>query len=145
MKRISVAALLLSAILPITSNAQESQLLLRSGDYAVPDVSVEAWNTNEVIDDQLNEWERIDSAGYSLPFDEEQVLIQNVLKTENNLNSNRINIYFQDDYSIIDPDKHEIKLSGGVRYSYWSRCPTFCYYWIRKYKVGIGDDVYRSK
>ncbi len=52
MKRISVAALLLSAILPITSNAQESQLLLRSGDYVVPDVSVEAWNTNEVFDDQ---------------------------------------------------------------------------------------------
>lgn len=52
MKRISVAALLLAVILPVTSNAQESQLLLRSGDYVVPDVSVKVWNTNEVIDNQ---------------------------------------------------------------------------------------------
>lgn len=52
MKRISIAALLLSVILPITSNAQESQLLLRSGDYVVPDVSVKNWKTNEVFEDQ---------------------------------------------------------------------------------------------
>lgn len=52
MKRISVAAMLLSVVLPITSNAQESQLLLRSGDYVVPNVSVKDWNTNEVFDDQ---------------------------------------------------------------------------------------------
>lgn len=52
MKRISVAAMLLAVILPVTSNAQESQLLLRSGDYVVPDVSVEAWKTTEVIDNQ---------------------------------------------------------------------------------------------
>ena len=52
MKRISVAALLLAVILPVASNAQESQLLLRSGDYAVPDVSVKEWNSNEVIDNQ---------------------------------------------------------------------------------------------
>ena len=52
MKRISVAALLLAVILPVTSNAQESQLLLRSGDYVVPDVSVKDWNTSEVIDNQ---------------------------------------------------------------------------------------------
>jgi len=52
MKRISVAALLLSVILPITSNAQESQLLLLSGDYVVPNVSVKDWNTNEVYDNQ---------------------------------------------------------------------------------------------
>lgn len=52
MKRISVAALLLAVILPVTSNAQESQLLLRSGDYVVPDVSVKVWNSNEIIDNQ---------------------------------------------------------------------------------------------
>lgn len=52
MKRISLAAILFAVVLPITSNAQESQLLLRSGDYVVPNVSVKDWNTQEVFDNQ---------------------------------------------------------------------------------------------
>lgn len=53
MNRISIAALLLSAILPITSNAQESQLFLRSGDYTIPEASVNTWNSMEVYNNQF--------------------------------------------------------------------------------------------
>jgi CarboxypepD_reg-like domain len=73
---------------------------------------------NEKIDDQLNEWERLDSAGYSLRYDTSEVLVYNVLKTQNSLNSYRFNAYLQDTYTIQDTVK-EMKISFGVRASYW--------------------------
>ena len=51
---------------------------------------------NEQISDQINEWERLDSAGYSLNYDPEQVLLFSVLKTRNELKSMRYNAYLQD-------------------------------------------------
>jgi len=74
---------------------------------------------HEFIDDQLNEWERLDSAGYSLRFDTAQVLLWDVLKTQNQLESNRLSAYFQDTYTRRTEDKGELRLSAGVRASYW--------------------------
>ncbi|NNK90679.1 MAG: TonB-dependent receptor plug domain-containing protein, partial [Saprospiraceae bacterium] len=45
---------------------------------------------SENIDDRLSEWERIDSAGYSLPYNEESVLLYGVIKSENEISSNRV-------------------------------------------------------
>lgn len=73
---------------------------------------------NEVIDDRINEWERLDSAGYSLPFDTAGVQLFNVYKSENELNTNRLSAYFQDSYTMIT-DKTELRVSGGVRATYW--------------------------
>ncbi len=73
---------------------------------------------NEIIEDQLNEWERLDSAGYSLRYDTLEVLVYDVLKTRNSLNSNRFNAYLQDTYTIQDTVK-EMKITLGVRASYW--------------------------
>ncbi len=72
----------------------------------------------ETIDDEIKEWERLDSAGYSLNYDTSQVLLKQVLKTKNNLNSNRITAFLQNTYTISDTTK-EMKLSAGVRASYW--------------------------
>ena len=74
----------------------------------------------ENIEDDILEWERIDSAGYSLPFDETQVLLSNVLETENTLNSNRYEMYFQDTYSAQVSDKYELKATLGLRAAYWN-------------------------
>jgi len=74
---------------------------------------------NENFDDELNEWERLDSAGYSLPFSEENVLLSEVLKTENNINSNRISGFFQNALTYRKEGERELKLSYGVRTSYW--------------------------
>jgi len=74
----------------------------------------------ENIDDRLSEWERIDSAGYSLPFSESEVLLNEVIKSENEINSYRIMGYLQDSYSFGRADSHEFKLTGGVRFNYWS-------------------------
>lgn len=73
----------------------------------------------EEIDDRINEWERLDSAGYSLPFDPETVQLFNVLKTRNQLSSNRLTAYFQDTYTFRNEEKAEWKVTAGLRASYW--------------------------
>ncbi len=74
---------------------------------------------HEDIFDKLNEWERLDSAGYSLPYDPESVQLYSVLKSQNDLQSLRYAMYLQNTFTHIVPGRHEIKLSGGLRLSYW--------------------------
>ena len=73
---------------------------------------------NEYFDDRLNEWERLDSAGFSLPINTEELQIATVLKSENEIRSSRISGYVQDSYTYLDEDIREIKLTGGVRANY---------------------------
>lgn len=73
----------------------------------------------ENFDDLINEWERLDSAGYSLPYDPEEVKLRYVLKTKNQISSNRFTAYFQDTYTFRRESKGELRLSGGVRAAYW--------------------------
>ncbi len=92
-----------------------------NGDRATKSHFVQ-WSTKyqrEDIDDQINEWERLDSAGYSLPYDTLQLQVFNVLKTQNTLGSNRINAYIQDTYTWRRDSVGEVKFSLGVRASYW--------------------------
>ncbi len=80
------------------------------------------WSTKyqrEDIDDRINEWERLDSAGYSLPYDTFQLQVFNVLKTQNKIGSNRISAYLQDTYTWRRDSVGELKVSFGVRGSYW--------------------------
>ncbi len=74
---------------------------------------------NERIDDELNEWERLDSAGYSIAFDTSEVRIQSVLKTTNSLNSNRYSAFVQETFTHQKDSIHEMKLSVGLRGQYW--------------------------
>ncbi len=74
---------------------------------------------NETIDDRINEWERLDSALYSLPYDTTQLLVFGVLKTRNNLSSNRISAYFQDTWTWRKDGRREMQVSAGVRGQYW--------------------------
>lgn len=74
---------------------------------------------HEFIDDEINEWERLDSAGYSLPFDTNQVLVNRVLKTQNTLSSNRFSAYVQDTYTFRKDSIAEFQVSAGVRANYW--------------------------
>lgn len=73
----------------------------------------------EDIDDRINEWERLDSAGYSLNYDTTQLLLYSVLKTKNNLGSNRFSAYLQDTYTWRRDSVGELKASIGVRGQYW--------------------------
>jgi len=73
----------------------------------------------ENFDDKLNEWERIDSAGYSLPYDGNTVNLSKVLKTSNIVQNNRLQLYVEDGFNY-ENDRHELKLSAGLRATYRS-------------------------
>jgi CarboxypepD_reg-like domain/TonB-dependent Receptor Plug Domain len=73
----------------------------------------------EDIDDRINEWERLDSAGYSLRYDTTKLNLYSVLKTQNSLISNRISAYVQDTYTWRRDSVGELKASIGVRGQYW--------------------------
>lgn len=73
----------------------------------------------EEINDWINEWERLDSAGYSLPYDTTAVQLFSVLKTRNELQSNRFTAYFMDTYTWRRESLAEVRLSAGFRAAYW--------------------------
>jgi hypothetical protein len=73
---------------------------------------------SEYFEDLINEWERIDSAGYSLPYTGKEVAISKVLKTKNILNNTKIDVFLQDEYSITSASNNQIKLNAGVRFSH---------------------------
>lgn len=80
---------------------------------------------HESIDDELNEWERIDSAGYSIPYNPEELTLNSVLKSRNELTNNRLEAYVQDSYTYNDASNHELRLSAGVRGTYRSMSEEF--------------------
>lgn len=73
----------------------------------------------ESIEDRLNEWERLDSAGYSLPFDTLNLQVFRVLKTQNSLLSNRLSASFQNTYTWQRDSVAEWRISAGLRAAYW--------------------------
>lgn len=75
---------------------------------------------SELIDDRLNEWNRIDSAGYSLPYSDEVVLLNQVLKTENTLSSNRFSASIENTFSRRVDQRYELQVIAGARASYWT-------------------------
>lgn len=71
---------------------------------------------NESYQDNINEWERIDSAGYSLPYNGSQIGFSEVLRTSNLLQNQKTELYLH--------DSHEryvgngiFKINGGIRVS----------------------------
>jgi hypothetical protein len=75
---------------------------------------------NEQIVDKINEWERLDSALYSLPYDTTKLQVRNVLKTKNSLSSNRISGFFQDTWTWRKDGVREVQVTAGFRGQYWS-------------------------
>ncbi len=73
----------------------------------------------EDIYDRIHEWERLDSAGYSLPYHPELVTVRYLLNTRNTLQSQRFSGFIQDTWSKSKPS-YESKLTYGIRWQYWS-------------------------
>jgi hypothetical protein len=75
---------------------------------------------NEAISDRINEWERLDSALYSLPYDTVALHVRKVLKTSNNLRSDRFSASFQDTWTWRRDGVRELQIIAGVRGQYWT-------------------------
>jgi hypothetical protein len=70
-----------------------------------------------VIHDHLNEWEYQDSAGYSLPFNPNQINLSNVLKSNANLTIDKYSGYVQDNIRL-SATVTQVTLQAGVRFNY---------------------------
>jgi len=72
---------------------------------------------HEIITDKINEWNRIDSAGYSRPITDEEVLVSRVLKSSNEIIGNRLSGYVQDNWAL--DTAGQVNLNIGLRFNYW--------------------------
>ncbi|MEO8960526.1 MAG: carboxypeptidase-like regulatory domain-containing protein, partial [Ginsengibacter sp.] len=78
------------------------------------------WGTgvdHTIISDQLNEWELQDSAGYSLPYNPNEVNLSNVLKSKADLTIDKYTGYVQDNIRLISGVR-DVTLQAGVRFNY---------------------------
>jgi hypothetical protein len=73
---------------------------------------------HEIFYDKMNEWEMLDSAGYSLPYSDSTVNLFRTLIADTSFSSNRLSGYIQDTYTQVI-DSAELSLTGGVRFNYW--------------------------
>lgn len=68
------------------------------------------------IQDKLNQWERNDSAGYTLPFNPDRLELTSVVKSTADLDINKLSGYVQDNIAL--NDSFGVTLSAGVRFNY---------------------------
>ena len=73
---------------------------------------------HEVVDEKMKEWEMRDSAGYSLPHSDSQLRLIYNLSSNNELSSNRYELYAQDTWRM-NNDKGMFTINYGLRYAYW--------------------------
>ncbi|MDP4240268.1 MAG: TonB-dependent receptor [Bacteroidota bacterium] len=74
---------------------------------------------NERISDNKSEWERRDSAGYSLPISDKLVNLYYNLKSDTVLSSWRSTAFYQDTYKW-NTDGGAFSVTGGLRANYWT-------------------------
>jgi hypothetical protein len=72
---------------------------------------------NTKINDKLNEWEYLDSAGYSLPYSSYVLKMNQVIKSKADLNVNKFSGYVQDNI-VWNKSKATYTLNGGLRFNY---------------------------
>lgn len=74
----------------------------------------------EDIADRINEWERLDSAGFSLPYNPEAVEVEQVFQSRNRLDGVRFSSFLQNTWTYRKEDAFETRLNVGVRGGYWT-------------------------
>jgi hypothetical protein len=75
---------------------------------------------NELISDELSEWNYVDSVGYSIPhYPENSLDLQDVVKTRARISSNRFMGFVQVKYFTRLRDSSEFTATAGVRANYW--------------------------
>ena len=72
-----------------------------------------------IFDDQLREWQMIDSAGYNLPYSEEEIYLWHLTDSRNRMTMDRFSAYLQNTgrYRI---NNSRVDINGGLRVSYCS-------------------------
>ena len=73
---------------------------------------------SERIHDQVSEWEMRDSAGYSLPYNDQKVELYRSVKANNHLNSYRYSSFIQDNYTT-QLQNSTLSVNFGGCLQYW--------------------------
>lgn len=73
---------------------------------------------NERIKDRVNEWELLDSMGYSIPHKEDLLTMSYNLHSRNKMQTMRYSAYVQDTY-LLPIEDGLLSFTGGIRGSYW--------------------------
>lgn len=73
---------------------------------------------HESIMERSRDWEKRDSAGYSLPSNGDYVRLIYFLDSHQDLSSNRLSAFIQDTYRL-QTSAGYLNLNGGIRMSYW--------------------------
>ncbi len=74
--------------------------------------------SHQKVRDRAREWEKRDSAGYSLPFDPDALKVIYAMDANQEVGSNRFSFYAQDTYRLSSSAGY-FNINGGVRLSYW--------------------------
>ncbi|MFO7755663.1 MAG: TonB-dependent receptor [Bacteroidales bacterium] len=74
---------------------------------------------NESNIDRIREWKKIDSAGYSVPYSAEKLVLSNLTHNDTILSVSRAGAYLINNYSL-NISEHRFILTAGARLSYWS-------------------------
>ena len=77
-----------------------------------------SFNTEKIME-RSREWERRDSAGYSLPFDPNALKVVYNLSSSHDISSVRLGAYLMDTWKI-NTGAGFLNVNAGVRMSYWS-------------------------
>ena len=64
----------------------------------------------------MNEWERQDSAGYTIPYDPDQLYMSTVIKSTADLNINKLSGFLQDNFVL--NEQQGVTLTYGLRFNY---------------------------
>ncbi len=74
----------------------------------------------EDVMDRIHEWERLDSAGFSLPYDPGGLELLYVLNSERDLQSIRSTAFVQNTFTRQFDEGKELRITGGIRGQYWN-------------------------
>lgn len=73
---------------------------------------------HETVMERSNEWERRDSAGFSLPFDPGALKVVYNLKSHHDISSSRLSAFVQDNIRL-NSSAGYFNINGGIRMTYW--------------------------
>ncbi|MBP7209726.1 MAG: TonB-dependent receptor [Paludibacteraceae bacterium] len=74
----------------------------------------------EIVNENVREWEMRDSSGYTLPYNQDQVNLYYSMIANNRMNETRVHFYVQDVYKWYMNKGGIMVFTGGLRFNYWS-------------------------
>lgn len=117
---IGVGAYLNHARDQLNAQVRSGQL---QGTWAYSGINKLLWGATaqqETVTSQVSQWNFIDSAGYSLPFNPNAIELQNVVKRLDSLQSYRLMGYIENIDKWHSSDNSTLTLTEGIRANYWN-------------------------